>query len=57
MQIHIKHGKESSIERGHPWIFSGAIHNISGQPKNGDVVDVYAGNKQFLARGLPTRHH
>jgi 23S rRNA (cytosine1962-C5)-methyltransferase len=51
MQITIKRGKESSIERGHPWIFSGAIHNISGQPKNGDVVDVYAGNKEFLARG------
>lgn len=51
MQIIIKRGKESSIERGHPWIFSGAIHNISGQPKNGDVVDVYAGDKQFLARG------
>lgn len=51
MQIIIKRGKESSIERGHPWIFSGAIHDISGHPKNGDVVDVYSIEKQFLARG------
>lgn len=51
MQINIKRGKESSIERGHPWIFSGAIHSIDGTPKNGDVVDVYGAQKQFLARG------
>jgi 23S rRNA (cytosine1962-C5)-methyltransferase len=51
MQIHIKRGKESSIERGHPWIFSGAIYQIDGNPKNGDVVDVLASNGTFLARG------
>ena len=51
MQITIKRGKESSIERGHPWIFSGAIHKIEGQPKNGDVVDVFRGDGVFLARG------
>lgn len=51
MQIQLKHGKESSIERGHPWIFSGAIHKISGQPINGDVVEVFAGDNSFLARG------
>jgi 23S rRNA (cytosine1962-C5)-methyltransferase len=51
MQIHIKRGKESSIERGHPWIFSGAIFKIVGNPKNGDVVDVMGSNGAFLARG------
>lgn len=51
MQIIIKRGKEASIERGHPWIFSGAIHKITGQVKNGDVVDVVASDGQFLARG------
>jgi 23S rRNA (cytosine1962-C5)-methyltransferase len=51
MQIHIKRGKESSIERGHPWIFSGAIFKIDGSPKNGDVVDVLGYSGTFLARG------
>lgn len=51
MQIHIKKGKESSIERGHPWIFSGAIHEIEGHPKQGVVVEVYAIGNRFLARG------
>lgn len=51
MEIFIKRGKESSIERGHPWIFSGAIYKIEGEPKNGDVVEVFDGKEQFLARG------
>ena len=51
MQINIKKGKESSIERGHPWIFSGAIYQTNGNPKNGDVVDVFGSNDKFLARG------
>lgn len=51
MQITIKRGKESSIERGHPWIFSGAIQKIQGQINNGNVVDVYASDNSFLARG------
>ena len=51
MKIIIKRGKESSIERGHPWIFSGAIHKIIGSSNNGDVVEVFGDQDQFLARG------
>ncbi len=34
-------GKEKSLERRHPWIFSGAIRRVAGQPVEGDVVDVF----------------
>ncbi len=33
-------GKEKSLERRHPWIFSGAIRRVDGSPVEGDVVDV-----------------
>ncbi len=51
MQIILKRGKESSVERGHPWIFSGAIYQINGNPTDGSVVDVMAADRTFLARG------
>lgn len=37
--------------RFHPWIFSGAIHKMSGEPSEGEVVDVFSNNNEFLARG------
>jgi 23S rRNA (cytosine1962-C5)-methyltransferase len=50
-QLTLKPGKEQSLQRFHPWIFSGAIKHIDGQPQEGDVVEVvdYKGN--FLALG------
>ena len=41
-QVYLKKGKEDSINRFHPWIFSGAIHHFSLQPEEGEVVEVYA---------------
>ena len=41
--IHLRRGKEESLERRHPWIFSGAIEKISEgltPLKEGDIVDV-----------------
>ena len=35
--LYLKKGKEESLERFHPWIFSGAIHHIEGEPEEGDV--------------------
>lgn len=40
IQITLKHGKEQSIRRRHPWVFSGAIHKINGKPQMGDIVQV-----------------
>lgn len=53
MSAHIilKRGKEESLLRSHPWIFSGAIQQLNGDPTEGDVVDVLTSNREFIARG------
>ena len=38
--ITIKKGKEASIQRRHPWIFSGAIQVKGGKPGDGDIVEI-----------------
>ncbi len=43
--------KEQSLFRFHPWIFSGAIAKYSTEPEEGDIVDVYTSDKEFIARG------
>jgi 23S rRNA (cytosine1962-C5)-methyltransferase len=37
-EITLKKGREEAILRGHPWIFSGAITNVKGNPGAGDIV-------------------
>ena len=44
----LKAGREKSVLRRHPWIFSGAIERVSGQPQNGDTVAVHALQGTFL---------
>lgn len=50
-QIILKKGKEQSVRRFHPWIFSGAIANIKGSPVEGDNVEVFASDGTYLATG------
>ncbi|MBQ2779052.1 MAG: class I SAM-dependent rRNA methyltransferase [Bacteroidaceae bacterium] len=47
----LKRGKEESLQRFHPWIFSGAIQRIEGSPEEGDAVTVYTNDRKFIARG------
>jgi len=49
--IVLKKGKEQSVRRYHPWIFSGAVASVSGKPAEGDVVEVFAWDKTYLATG------
>lgn len=49
--VFLKPGKEESLRRFHPWIFSGAIHHIEGEPEEGDLVKVYTAGKEFIALG------
>ena len=49
--VHLKKGKEESLGRFHPWVFSGAIHHIDGRPEEGDVVRVVSADGKFLAVG------
>ncbi|MBO4444103.1 MAG: class I SAM-dependent rRNA methyltransferase [Bacteroidaceae bacterium] len=47
----LKKGKEDSLRRFHPWVYSGAIHHIEGKPDEGDLVDVVSADGAFLAKG------
>lgn len=49
--VTLKRGKEESLRRFHPWIFSGAISHIDEGVAEGDVVNVYASTGEFLAVG------
>ncbi len=49
--ILLKSGKEKSVFRYHPWIFSGAIAKTEGTLQEGDIVKVYSADRQFLAVG------
>lgn len=49
--IYLKRGKEESLKRYHPWIFSGAIQRIDDGINEGDVVRVMAHDGKFVAVG------
>lgn len=49
--IYLRKGKEESLKRFHPWIFSGAVHHTEGELNEGDIVTVYTADGQFIARG------
>jgi 23S rRNA (cytosine1962-C5)-methyltransferase len=46
----IKPGREKSLKRRHPWVFSGAVERVEGRPEVGATVDVVDGSGAFLAR-------
>ncbi|HQE54690.1 MAG TPA: class I SAM-dependent rRNA methyltransferase, partial [Tenuifilum sp.] len=50
-RITLKPGKEQSLLRFHPWIFSGAIKSVTEMPNEGQVVDVLGSDGKFLATG------
>ena len=49
--IQLKPKKEESLQRFHPWVFSGAIQRIEGKPIEGDLVEVLDSIRNFLAIG------
>jgi 23S rRNA (cytosine1962-C5)-methyltransferase len=51
-EVVLKKGREKSVLRRHPWIFSGAVARVEGQPQGGAVVDVRDSGGNWLARGL-----
>ena len=50
--VRLRPGREASLLRRHPWVFSGAIDAVSGDPAPGAVVDVRSARGDFLARGF-----
>lgn len=49
--IILKKGRETSLLRHHPWVFSGAIQEVKGNPAIGETVDVLSFKGEFLGRG------
>ena len=50
-RVKLKPGREKSLERRHPWVFSNAIHTTKGKPQPGETVDVVAHDGHWLGRG------
>ena len=50
MPILLKPGREKSLLRRHPWVFSGAIQQVEEEPAPGGTVDLFSSNREFLAR-------
>ena len=51
VKVFLKHGRDESLRRFHPWVFSGAVAQVQGSPAEGDIVGVYSAEGQFLASG------
>jgi len=51
VKIILKSGKDQSLRRFHPWVFSGAIKKIYGHPSEGSLVKVYSNKDEFLGQG------
>ena len=51
IKVILKRGREESLRRFHPWVFSGAIAEIQGNPAEGDIVSVHGSDGDFLAYG------
>jgi 23S rRNA (cytosine1962-C5)-methyltransferase len=52
----LKPGREKSVLRRHPWIFSGAVGGVEGDPRSGETVEVQAANGTRLAHGAYSPH-
>jgi len=50
-KVVLKSGKDQSLKRFHPWVFSGAIKKMYGTVNEGDLVTVYSNKDEFLGIG------
>ena len=51
IKLVLKSGKDQSLKRFHPWVFSGAIKTIHGKPEEGELVTVFSNQNEFLGIG------
>jgi len=52
VKIILKSGKDASIRRFHPWVFSGAIKSRPEPLEDGAVVEVFSSSNEYLATGI-----
>ncbi len=50
-RIILKTGRERSLLRRHPWIFSGAIARVDGESSAGETIDIFSADGEWIARG------
>jgi len=55
-KIILKSGREKSLRQHHPWVFSGAIQKVEGNPLAGETVDVLDQKGNFLGKGAWSAH-
>ncbi len=48
--IYLEKGRDKSLRRKHPWIFSRGVHKVEGEPELGETVNVLAHNGEWLAK-------
>ncbi len=56
VSIVLKPGREKSLLRHHPWIFSGAIETVEGDPRPGETVEILTNERDFLGFGAYSPH-
>lgn len=49
--VFLKKSADSFIKRKHPWIFSGAIEKVEGNPANGETIQIFSSNKTMVGIG------
>lgn len=49
--VYLKQGKEESLKRFHPWVFSGAIAHMDSNLMDGEIVNIYTSTGEFIAKG------
>src|SRR3990172_9077724 len=45
----LKPGREKSLKRRHPWVFSGAVAKVTGKPESGETIEIHSADGEFLA--------
>jgi 23S rRNA (cytosine1962-C5)-methyltransferase len=55
-RVVLKKGKEKPLQRGHPWVFSGAVEKVEGDVSPGDIGEVYSREGHFLGIGHLNPH-
>lgn len=50
-KVILEKGREKSLQRRHPWVFSGAVKQVEGKPGRGETVDIAGAGNEWLARG------
>ena len=49
--VTLKKARDKLVERKHPWIFSGAIEKVEGNPSNGETVQIFTSDKKLVGHG------